>query len=423
MQSSEKPYIFYTSGTTGEPKVVKKTYANLEAEALDMADFFKVSKDMVIVSTVNPEHMFGAVFTVMLAKVTGCRLEPEKVFFPEDLKDYGKYIFVTSPSFLAKLAKYDFKFKYKPQMIIAAGANLDDEVFAYFENICPVTDIYGSTETGTVAYRQSHKDHLKVFDNVKMEIGDGKVVVKSPYFSEPEIVLNDNLEFFKDGFLVKGRNDRIVKIYEKRILLDSVEKNLNSNELVEKSHCLKIDNKLCAAVVLNEKGRKLLLEKGKFAVIKLLNNNAHADVTGSSIHCKRWRFLFELPLTNSGKINGARVREIFNTNVTYPYVLDYSIQSFSAQFNLVFAHNSNFFKGHFTDFPILPGVVQLFFAKEFVKDTFNLDFIPEKVKKVKFSSIIKPDTLVHLSLVRKENSVDFKFFDKDKVFSSGTFVL
>ena len=146
-------------------------------------------------------------------------------------------------------------------------------------------------------------------------------------------------------------------------------------------------------------------------------------MTGSSIHCKRWRFLFELPLTNSGKINGARVREIFNTNVTYPYVLDYSIQSFNAQFNLVFAHNSNFFKGHFTDFPILPGVVQLFFAKEFVKDTFNLDFIPEKVKKVKFSSIIKPDTLVHLSLVRKENSVDFKFFDKDKVFSSGTFVL
>ena len=61
MQSSEKPYIFYTSGTTGEPKVVKKTYANLEAEALDMADFFKVSKDMVIVSTVNPEHMSGAV--------------------------------------------------------------------------------------------------------------------------------------------------------------------------------------------------------------------------------------------------------------------------------------------------------------------------------------------------------------------------
>ena len=235
--------------------------------------------------------------------------------------------------------------------------------------------------------------------------------------------MNDNLEFFKDGFLVKGRNDRIVKIYEKRILLDSVEKNLNSNELVEKSHCLKIDDRLCAAVVLNEKGRKLLLEKGKFAVTKVLNKHAHTDVTGALIHCKRWRFLFELPLTNSGKINGARVREIFNTNVTYPDIIEFSISSCGADFKLIFPHNSSFFKGHFSNFPILPGVVQLFFAKEFIKDVFSLDFIPNKVKKVKFSSIIKPDTLVHLNLVRKENSVDFKFFDKDKVFSSGTFVL
>ena len=367
MQSSEKPYIFYTSGTTGEPKVVKKTYENLEAEALDMADFFKVSKDMVIVSTVNPEHMFGAVFTVMLAKVTGCRLEPERVFFPEDLKDYGKYIFVTSPSFLAKLAKYDFKFKYKPQMIIAAGANLDDEVFEYFENICPVTDIYGSTETGTVAYRQSHKEHLKVFDNVKMEVIDGKVVVKSPYFSEPEIVLNDNLEFFKDGFLVKGRNDRIVKIYEKRILLDSVEKNLNSNELVEKSHCLKIDDRLCAAVVLNEKGRKLLLEKGKFAVTKVLNKHAHTDVTGALIHCKRWRFLFELPLTNSGKINGARVREIFNTNVTYPDIIEFSISSCGADFKLIFPHNSSFSKDIFQIFRFCRELYSCFLQKNLLK--------------------------------------------------------
>ena len=423
MNNSKKPQIFYTSGTTGEPKVVKKTYENLVAEALDMADFFKVSKDMVIVSTVSPEHMFGAIFTVMLSRVTGCRLEPKRVFYPEDLKDYGKYSFVTSPSFLAKLAKYDFKFKYKPQMIITAGANLDDEVFAYFENICPITDIYGCTETGTVAYRQSHKEHLKIFDNVKMEVKDGKVIVKSPYFSEPEFIMNDNLEFFQDGFLVKGRNDRIVKIYEKRILLDSVEKNLNSNELVKKSYCIKNDDKLCAAVVLNEKGRKLLLEKGKFAITKILNKHAHTDAAGVLVHCKRWRFLFELPLTNSGKVNGARIKEIFNTNVTYPDIIDFNISSSCADFSLVFGHNSNFFKGHFTNFPILPGVVQLFFAKEFIKDVFSLDFIPEKIKKIKFSSIIKPDTLVHLSLVRKENSVDFKFFEGDKVFSSGTFVL
>ena len=71
----------------------------------------------------------------------------------------------------------------------------------------------------------------------------------------------------------------------------------------------------------------------------------------------------------------------------------------------------------------MPGVAQLFFAKEFVRDIFNLNFVPQKVKKIKFSSIIKPEMKVKLRLERGENSVDYKFFDDEKVFSSGTFVL
>lgn len=73
--------------------------------------------------------------------------------------------------------------------------------------------------------------------------------------------------------------------------------------------------------------------------------------------------------------------------------------------------------------PILPGVVQLFFVKEFIKDAFNLDFVPQKVKKVKFSSIIRPDEKVRLNLVKTEKSVDYKFTKGETVFSSGTFVL
>ena len=88
-----------------------------------------------------------------------------------------------------------------------------------------------------------------------------------------------------------------------------------------------------------------------------------------------------------------------------------------------FFENSNFFNGHFPDFPILPGVVQLFFAKEFAKDVYNLDFVPQKVKKIKFSSIIKSECKVKLVLSKKDGSVDFKYISGEKIFSSGTFVL
>lgn len=423
MTQKNKPIIFYTSGSTGEPKTITKNYECLYKEAKDMADFFKLSKDTIIVSTVNHEHMFGYTFTVMLPEVSGCSVYPERIFYPEDLKDFGKYVFVTTPSFLDKLAKYNFQFKRKPTMIITAGANINDEVFKYFEKICPITDVYGSSETGVIAYRHSYNELLRPFDNVKVERKGESVIVKSEYFLEPEFVLNDDLEFCQNGFRVNGRKDRIVKIQEKRISLDVVESYINKSEYVDKSHCLQIEDKLCAAVVLNEKGRHFLVKHGKLDLVKILQKCVKPDLNGDVVHCKRWRFLPDFPLNKNGKTDGKRILEIFNTNLTYPYVVDFFKDADRVEFSLIFPHESNFFKGHFTDFPIVPGVVQLFFAKEFIKDTFSIDFVPEKVKKIKFSSVIKPDMPVNLELVKKETSVEFKYFGKDKIFSSGTFVL
>ena len=232
MIENNKPFIFRTSGSTGEPKIIKKSYESLLAEARDLAEFFKFSSDTVFVSTVNPDYMYGTTFTVMLPEVLGCKVDGERVFYPEDIKDYEKYVFISTPSFLERLAKYKFTFKHKPLMIISAGAKLDDEVFAYLEEVSNgVTEIYGSTEAGVIAYRQSAGENLKFFENVKYENGK----IKSAYFDEPEFELNDELEFFGDCFRVKGRSDRIVKIQEKRISLDETEKILNSHELIEKS--------------------------------------------------------------------------------------------------------------------------------------------------------------------------------------------
>lgn len=409
-----KQYIFHTSGSSGEPKIVKKSYKCVLAEGQDLAEFFKFSPDTVFVSTVTPDFMYGTTFTVMLPKVLGCKVDEERVLYPEDIKDYEKYVFVSTPSFLEKLAKYNFTFKRKPQMIISAGAKLADNVFEYLEKISHgVTEIYGSTEAGVIAYRQCARDNLKFFENVTYKNN----TIKSPYFDEAELTLNDEIEFLQNGFVVKKRNDRIVKIQEKRVSLSEVENILNSTEFIEKSYCLKLDDKLCAAAVLTAKGREFLEKKGKLELIKILK------MSGSAALCKKWRFLHDLPVTERGKINRERITEIFNTNITYPNIIDFSINSDFAQFKLVFPLSSNFFKGHFTDFPILPGVVQLFFAKEFIKDAFNLDFVPETVKKIKFSSVIKPDTQVALTLKRKEKSIDFMFTNGDITFSSGSFVL
>ena len=157
MIENDKQFIFHTSGSTGEPKTIVKSKKCLLAESCDLAKFFNFSPDTIFVSTVSNEFMYGTTFTVMLPKALNCKVDSERVVYPEDIKDYEKFVFVSTPSFLEKLAKYNYTFKHKPEMIISAGAKLDDKIFEYLEKISKgVTEIYGSTEAGVIAYRQKH---------------------------------------------------------------------------------------------------------------------------------------------------------------------------------------------------------------------------------------------------------------------------
>lgn len=453
-EESNVGFVFFTSGSTGEPKTVNKSSKCVVKESKDLAEIFKFSPDTVFVSTVTTDYMYGTTFMMMLPMELNCKVEQETVLYPEDIKDYKKFVFVSTPSFLEKLYKYNFTFKHKPEMIFSAGAKLDDKVFEYLEGISKgVTEIYGSTEAGVIGYRQKSNEKLKFFPNVKavqkqIDIHNTDLAaqplsclatfISSPYFDEPELELGDELEIFDDGFVVKGRNDRIVKIQEKRVSLIEMENYLNQSKLIEKSRCLKIDDKLCTAAVLTPDGKKTLEEYGKLELTKALKRMfaegyrpliEHHIIDFPSLRYvvpKKWRFLPDLPLSARGKIDDKRIREWFNTDVTYPNVVGFSNDGQKAEFDLIFPKSCNFFQGHFSEFPILPGVVQLFFAKEFSRDIFNIDFIPEKTKKVKFSSIIKPDTKVKLVLIRGEKSIDYKFVDCEdceKTFSSGTFVL
>ena len=303
MTENREPFVFYTSGSTGEPKIVRKSYECLFNEAIDLAKFFGFSKDIVFVSTVSDEFMYGTTFTLMLPKVLGCKVDEERVVYPEDIKNYDKFVFVSTPSFLEKLAKYNYTFKQKPEMIISAGAKLDDKIFEYLENISNgVTEIYGSTEAGVIAYRQSASSRLNFFDAVKYDNGK----ISSPYFDESELELNDELEFFQDGFVIKQRNDRIVKIQEKRISLDEIEKVLNTNNFIEKSHCLKLDDKLCVALVLNNDGKIFLENNGKLELVKRIKKtNPYCSGEGRKgslfILPKKWRFLTNLPVNDRGE--------------------------------------------------------------------------------------------------------------------------
>ncbi|MBO4405166.1 MAG: hypothetical protein J5821_00365, partial [Alphaproteobacteria bacterium] len=95
-----------------------------------------------------------------------------------------------------------------------------------------------------------------------------------------------------------------------------------------------------------------------------------------------------------------------------------SEDAFSA--DLTFIRDSLYFKGHFPDIPILPGVVQMHFAAYFIKKFWRVDVTASSLKRVKFSKIIFPNTTVKFSIRRDKHGFSYLFGEN---FSSGIFVV
>lgn len=80
-----------------------------------------------------------------------------------------------------------------------------------------------------------------------------------------------------------------------------------------------------------------------------------------------------------------------------------------------------FFKGHFPGNPILPGVVQLHWAVGISASLFNCNGIPYEIKRLKFSNIVQPRSVIELHLNQKnETGVNFQFTSFGRVHSMGS---
>ncbi|WP_407732821.1 AMP-dependent synthetase [Pseudocitrobacter faecalis] len=221
----------FTSGSTGQPKRIHKSLAALDAEsALLAARFAGRLADCRVVSSVSPQHLYGLTFRIFLPMSLGLPLHADTLAWPEQLAALPppqRYLFISSPAFLkhldARLTAPDVA------MVITAGGMLhwQDAQHAFrWLNVWP-DEIYGSSETGVLAWRQRNAEGIawQSFPGVtfKAENDDWRVV--SPLIAEPEgLLLEDTLRFTADNhFHLLGRRGRVVKIAEKRVSLAEVE--------------------------------------------------------------------------------------------------------------------------------------------------------------------------------------------------------
>ncbi len=233
--------IVFTSGSTGEPKPNHKLWRDLIEGTRIAAERFQLEQGQYqIVATVPPQHMYGLETSVLLPWLTGNAVYAERPFYPADIQHSlnnhgGKRVLVTTPVHLRACVGSKLEWP-KLEYIISATAPLSKALALDVEQAfqCPVLEIYGCTETGSMASRRTlDGTNWKLYPSVRLEQDNQRTFVTAPHLSG-EVDLNDVIEITDDThFQLLGRNADMINIAGKRGSIGDLNQKLQSIQGVE----------------------------------------------------------------------------------------------------------------------------------------------------------------------------------------------
>jgi len=103
-----------------------------------------------------------------------------------------------------------------------------------------------------------------------------------------------------------------------------------------------------------------------------------------------------------------------------PRVVSREVDADSVRLHLEVDEQLDWFQGHFPEFAVLPGVVQLHWAVIFAREHFALEGNPRDVQRLKFKSVVVPPAAMSLTVTRSGPSdVSFLFEGDGKQYSEG----
>jgi acyl-coenzyme A synthetase/AMP-(fatty) acid ligase len=319
----------YTSGSAGAPKRVDKTLVQLDRELENLQALWGGALEASsVLATVPHYHIYGLLFRLLWPLAAGRPAEETTSADPAELrhlaKRRGNYVLVSTPAHLARFPELLAPAEWlRPQVIFSSGAPLAAPTAALYRaayGAAPV-EIFGSTETGGVAWRQrdgsAGEDAWTPFPGIEVRLdADGALVLDSPYLSEPSARgwrMDDAASLLADGrFLLLGRLDRVVKIEGKRLSLPELEQRLQAHEWVQAACAVPLPapQRLGVVVVLSAAGAAALERRGRRPVREALRRHLAAALDPTLLP-RRFRFVAELPVSERGKLALKALQELF----------------------------------------------------------------------------------------------------------------
>ncbi|WP_448683257.1 AMP-binding protein [Pseudomonas nicosulfuronedens] len=403
--------VLSTSGSTGEPKLIGKTLHQLSNEVQVLDNLWGAELgDARILGSVAAQHIYGLLFRVLWPLSAGRAFLRRQIAFPEDLQrlslDQPRFAWIGSPALLKRMGdNLDWPTLRRVVRVFSSGGPLPADAGELLHERLgqAATEIYGSSETGGIAWRQGGQ-LWQPFEGVALSQDEhGALRIESTYLPPGETEQTaDAARLCADGrFELLGRLDRIVKLEEKRISLPQLEAALMNHPFVSEARLGVVQENrasLGALVALSDAGLHELRNGGRRALTQRLREHLAGHCEALALP-RRWRLLRRLPGNAQGKLPQGMVDELLHAPRSLaPEVLAHNEVDGEQHFQLEIPPDLACFPGHFPTAPVLPGVVQVQWAQQLGRQVFDLPPRFGGMEVLKFQQLLRPGDHCQLAL-------------------------
>ncbi len=229
------PIWLYTSGSTGSPKCVIKTWRAMMVLAQKAINRFQLTgkslenPSLLMVGTVPCQHMFGLETMVFWPLFSEALLWKNRPLFPEDIASAlacsasvsAQPLLVSTPLHLNTLVQYNLTWPEQKLSILSATAPLSQALAKQLKQRlnARVFEVFGSTEMASIASREtlvSEEWHLYQNTLVVAPSETGYCEIHIQELSERHL-LQDRIHWLgANRFTLLGRQTDLIKVAGKR---------------------------------------------------------------------------------------------------------------------------------------------------------------------------------------------------------------
>lgn len=239
-----------TSGTTGEPKIIKVQKQAMVNSALATGDFFELQPGNTILNCLPVKYIAGKMMFVR-AFILGLEMDFVAPSSNPMKRNKNNYDFVAMVPLQAENSIAQLN---QIKKLIVGGAKVNDTLEKKLaKSKCTVFETYSMTETVThIAAKKIGQKAFTVFPNITISQDDRNcLVISAPDLDVENIATNDIVELVaRNQFIWLGRQDNIINSGGIKLIPEQIEAKLSE----------KLTSRFFVAGIPDEKlGEKLLL--------------------------------------------------------------------------------------------------------------------------------------------------------------------